>query len=165
MPEIKGSNVYETVTCYLRRGDRILLLFRDKKEVDINKNKWIGVGGHIEEGETPVDAVIREVKEETNYDLVEYAKKAIIIFNFGKEIEIMHLFVSRKFKGRLNPDCNEGELEWIDISELPNIPMWDGDRIFLPLVLNDSPFFEMVLYYKGEQLTKYKYLNTSEFLK
>lgn len=162
MSVIKGSGVYETVTCYLRRGNKILLLFRDKKKVDINKNKWIGVGGHIEDGETPIEAVVREVKEETNYDLIDFSKKAIIIFNFGKEIEVMHLFVCNKFKGRMNSDCNEGELEWIPISKLDEIPMWEGDRIFLPPVLNDAPFFEMVLYYKGDVLTKYKLLGEDE---
>ena len=162
MSVIKGSGVYETVTCYLKKGNKVLLLFRNKKEVDINKNKWIGVGGHIEEGETPIDAVVREVKEETNYDLIDFSKKAIIIFNFGKEIEVMHLFVSDKFKGRMTSECNEGELQWIPISKLDEIPMWEGDRIFLPPVLNDAPFFEMVLYYKGDVLTKYKLLGEDE---
>ena len=159
MVKIKGSCVYETVTCYLRRGNKILLLYRNKKEVDINKGKWIGVGGHIEANEDPIDAVVREVKEEANYDLIDFSKKAIIIFNFGKEIEIMHLFVATKFKGKINPDCNEGELAWVDISKLPELEMWDGDRIFLPPVLNNAPFFEMVLYYKGDELLKYKLLN------
>ena len=144
MSVIKGSGVYETVTCYLKKGNKVLLLFRNKKEVDINKNKWIGVGGHIEEGETPIDAVVREVKEET------------------KEIEVMHLFVCTKFKGRMTSDCNEGTLEWKTISKLDDIPMWEGDRIFLPPVLNDAPFFEMVLYYKGDVLTKYKLLGDGE---
>ena len=165
MVSIKGSGVYETVTCYLRRGNKILLMYRNKKEVDINKNKWIGVGGHIEEGETPIEAVIREVKEETSYDLIGYNKKAIIIFNFGKEIEIMHLFVSDKFKGRLNTDCIEGELAWKKISELEDLTMWEGDRLFLPPVLNDVPFFEMVLYYKDDKLVKYKYLNEADYLR
>ena len=164
MATIKGTGVYETVTCYLKRGKKILLLFRNKKEVDINKNKWIGVGGHIEDGETPPEAVVREVKEETNYNLVDFAKKAIIIFNFGKEIEIMHLFVSTKFTGKINPECDEGELAWFDVSQLDDIPMWDGDRLFLPLVLNNAPFFEMVLYYKGDKLLKYKVLKDSEYI-
>ena len=162
MSVIKGSGVYETVTCYLKKGNKVLLLFRNKKEVDINKNKWIGVGGHIEDGETPIDAVVREVKEETNYDLIDFSKKAIIIFNFGKEIEVMHLFVCTKFKGRMTSECNEGTLEWKTISKLDDIPMWEGDRIFLPPVLNDAPFFEMVLYYKGDVLTKYKLLGDGE---
>ena len=159
-----GNGVYETVTCYLRRGNKILLLFRNKKEVDINKNKWIGVGGHIEDGETPIDAVIREVKEETNYDLVNFQKKAIIIFNFGKEIEIMHLFVCDKFKGKITPFCDEGDLAWFDVDDLTKLPMWEGDRIFLPLALSSAPFFEMVLYYKNDKLLNYKYLNENEFL-
>ena len=163
--KIKGAGVYETVTCYLRRGKQILLMYRNKKEVDINKGKWIGVGGHIEEGETPIDAVIREVKEETFYDLIDFSKKAIIIFNFGKEIEIMHLFVCTKFKGRLNPDCNEGHLEWKHINDLADLEMWEGDRLFLPPVLNNTPFFEMVLYYKGDKLINYKYLKDTEYLK
>ena len=166
MSRIEGSGVYETVTCYLRKGNKILLMYRDKKEVDINKGKWIGVGGHIEDGETPIDAVVREVKEETNYDLIDFSKKAIIIFNFGEEIEIMHLFTCNKFKGRMTSECNEGTLEWKTISKLHKLPMWDGDRLFLPPVLNDAPFFEMVLYYKGDVLVKHKLLNNkSEFIK
>lgn len=165
MNKIEGSGVYETVTCYLRRGNKVLLMYRNKKEVDINKNKWIGVGGHIEEGETCQDAVVREVKEETSYDLINYEKKAIIIFNFGNEIEIMHLFVSNKFKGKITPFCDEGELAWIDINNMPNLPMWEGDRIFLPLVLNNAPFFEMILYYKDDELINYKFLNEGEYLK
>ena len=164
MVSIKGSNVYETVTCFLRRGNKILLLFRNKKEIDINKGKWIGVGGHIESDETPIDAVVREVKEETNYDLVDFNKKAIIIFNFGQEIEVMHLFVATKFKGKMASECNEGELAWKNLSDLDNLPMWDGDRVFLPRVLNNSPFFEMVLFYKDDVLLKYKYLNDDEMI-
>ena len=164
MANIKGSGIYETVTCYLRRGNKVLLLFRNKKEIDINKNKWIGVGGHIEEGETSQEAVIREVKEETNYVLINFQKKAIIIFNFGDEIEIMHLFVSDKFKGKITSFCDEGDLAWFGINDLADLPMWEGDRIFLPLVLNNAPFFEMVLYYKKDKLLSYKFLNENEFL-
>ncbi len=165
MLSVKGSGVYETVTCYLRRGNKILLMYRNKKEVDINKNKWIGVGGHVEEGEISEDTVVREVKEETNYDLIDYEKKAIIIFNFGEEIEIMDLFVRNKLKGKITAWCNEGDLAWVDIKDLADLPMWEGDRIFLPLALSKAPFFEMVLFYKDDKLLDYKFLDEGEYLK
>lgn len=159
MNKIKKTNVIETVTCYIVRDKKVLMLFRNKKKVDINKNKWIGVGGHIERGETPVDAVIREVKEETNYNLIDFQKKAIIIFNFGNEVEVMHLFVATKISGCIRRYCDEGTLQWFTFDELKDIPMWEGDRLFIPKVLNDEPYFEMVLYYDKDKLIKHELLD------
>ena len=149
--------VINTVSIYLFKEDEILLLFRDKKENDINHNKYIGVGGHIEEGETPLEAIVREVKEETNYDVINPTLRAVVIFHFGEDIERMYLYTSSSFSNIELP-CNEGTLRWVKIKDIPTLPMWEGDQYFLNKILNNEPYFEIEEYYDGDKLISYKYL-------
>ncbi|MBP5173487.1 MAG: NUDIX domain-containing protein, partial [Clostridia bacterium] len=69
-----------TVLCYISRGDSYLLLYRNKKENDENEGKWIGIGGRIEEGESPEDCLIREVREETGLQLDGYRYRGLVTF-------------------------------------------------------------------------------------
>ena len=153
---MNNDEIERTVICYIIKDNQVLMLYRNKKEHDINKNKWIGVGGHIENGEEPIDAIIREVKEETNLDIIRCEKRANIIFHFGEHIEFMHVFVCLEFKGEINYDCNEGELKWINISDVYSLPIWEGDVLFLKRIFDNEPFFEMSMWYDKDKLVKYQ---------
>ena len=144
----------ETVMCYLFKDNEMLMLFRNKKKVDINKGKWIGVGGHIESGETPDAAMRREFFEETNAKLINMKSVANVVFKFKNDVELMHVYTSYTYEGDINFDCNEGTLKWINISELSNIPMWEGDKYFIKPILNKESFFELLLEYDGDRLVK-----------
>ena len=141
-----------TTLCYLERGDSYLMLHRTKKEQDENKDKWIGIGGKFEEGESPEDCVCREVYEETGLTLTDFTYRGLVTFVSDKwEGEFMHLFTATDYTGSIR-ECDEGVLEWISKEDLMKLPMWEGDRIFLELIAAPSPFFSLKLRYEGEHL-------------
>lgn len=138
--------------CYIERGDAWLLMHRVKKENDVNRDKWIGPGGKFEDGESPEECMLREVREETGLTLTSYRFRGIVTFVSDRwETEYMHLFTADGFEGELRP-CDEGTLEWIKKSEFAALPQWEGDRIFLQLLEEDAPFFSLKLQYEGERL-------------
>lgn len=138
--------------CYIQRGDEYLMLHRVKKKNDVNHDKWIGVGGKFEEGESPEDCVQREVLEETGLTLTDYEYRGIITFSSpGYECEHMHLFTATGFYGDIK-QCDEGVLEWIRRDRLLELPMWEGDRIFLEMIAKPCPFFSLKLTYAGDKL-------------
>lgn len=145
-----------TSLCYIEKDDCYLMLLRNKKKVDENKGKWIGVGGHFEEGESPEECVIREVYEETGLTLTDYRFRGIVTFvseEWGTDY--MHLFTASGFSGELK-DCDEGELRWIPKSEIMNLNLWEGDREFLKMLFDNEAFFSMKLSYVGDNLTDVK---------
>jgi 8-oxo-dGTP diphosphatase len=150
-----------TTLCYIKKDDKYLLLHRTKKKDDPNEGKWIGVGGHIEEGESPEECLLREVKEETNLTLTSYRYRALITFVSDiYETENMYLYTADSFEGELDYTCDEGELEWISKDVILNLPMWEGDREFLPLIMAETTkFFTMELIYKGNKLVESKINN------
>ena len=138
--------------CYIEKDGKYLMLHRVKKETDANKDKWIGVGGKFEEGESPEDCVRREVLEETGLTLTDFAYRGLVTFVSDKwEGEFMHLFTATGFEGDIK-ECDEGVLEWISKEDLLKLPMWEGDRIFLNLIAAPCPFFSLKLRYEGEHL-------------
>ena len=144
-----------TTLCYLERGRDYLMLHRVKKEVDENKDKWIGIGGKFEEGESPEDCLLREVREETGLTLTSWRYRGIVTFVSDEwGTEYMHLFTADGWEGTLRTDCEEGELEWIDRDRLLTLPIWEGDKIFLRLLDEEAPFFSLKLRYKGERLAE-----------
>ena len=143
-----------TTLCYIRRGDEVLLLHRIKKEHDENEGKWIGVGGKLEEGESPDECLLREVREETGLRLTSWRYRGIVTFVSDRwEGEYMHLFTAEGFEGELIT-CDEGELVWVPLAQIPSLPQWEGDRIFLRLIEEDRPFFSLKLCYEGDRLTR-----------
>lgn len=154
-----------TTLCYIERGDEYLMLHRVKKENDVNRDKWIGVGGHFEEGESPEDCLLREVYEETGLTLKSWRFCGIVTFCFTPEKELkpaglphemdggtklscaaqplceyMHLYTAQSYEGTLKV-CDEGELVWVKKDRIDRLPVWEGDRIFLKLIREQSDFF------------------------
>ncbi|HCA34545.1 MAG TPA: DNA mismatch repair protein MutT [Lachnospiraceae bacterium] len=152
-----------TTVCYIRGQEGILMLHRTKKKIDINKNKWIGVGGKMIPGESPAECIIREVKEETGLTIKEPRLSALITYQFidpapetaDWESEYMFVFTADKYEGQVNFDCPEGDLCWFPQRMLPELNMWEGDALFLPPVLGDSPFFSMKMTYRGDELVSW----------
>lgn len=144
-----------TTLCYIERNGSYLMLHRVKKENDINHDKWIGIGGKFEEGESPEDCVRREVREETGLEIqkLRYAGIVTFISDGMNETEFMHLFHATEVSGEIH-ECDEGVLEWISKEKFAELPHWDGDRIFLTLLDRESPFFSLKLTYKGNDLTE-----------
>ncbi len=143
-----------TTLCYLERGDSYLLLHRTKKERDENRDKWIGVGGKFEEGESPEDCLLREVREETGLTLTDYRYRGIVTFvSDVSPCEYMHLFTASGWTGEERA-CDEGDLAWMKKSAFAALPMWAGDRVFLDLLERNVPFFSLKLVYRGESLAE-----------
>lgn len=139
--------------CYIEKDGQVLLLHRTKKENDLNHDKWIGIGGRFEEGESPEDCVLRETREETGLTLTSLRFRGIVTFVSDEwETEYMHLFTADAFEGEL-ADCNEGDLEWVPKEKMKDLPQWEGDRIFLRLLRENAPFFSLKLVYSGDRLT------------
>lgn len=141
-----------TTLCYPERDGKYLMLHRTKKEQDENRDKWIGVGGKFEDGESPEDCMRREVLEETGLSVTQFRYRGIVTFVSDiYPCEYMHLFTCTDWTGELS-ECDEGELAWIGKRELRDLTLWEGDRIFLDLLEADAPFFSLKLIYRGETL-------------
>ena len=153
----------QSTLCYIENPDgEYLMLHRVKKKNDVNHDKWIGVGGKFEDGESPEECVCREVKEETGLTLTDYRYRGIVTFVSSEaETEYMHLFTGSGYTGTVK-DCDEGVLEWLHKDKLSALPQWEGDRIFLRLIHDpDTPFFSLKLRYEGDRLI-YAALNGKE---
>lgn len=141
--------------CYIEKDEKYLMLHRTKKKNDINQGKWLGVGGKLEEGESPEECLLREAKEETGLVLKSYQLRAIVTYvSTTWETEYMYVFTANQFEGNLI-ECNEGDLQWIDKKEVIKLPTWEGDKIFIEKIQNSDNFFTVKFEYDGEKLIKY----------
>lgn len=140
--------------CYVTRGDEVLMLHRVKKKNDVNHDKWIGIGGKLEEGESPDECLLREAKEETGLELTSWRCRGVVTFlNTMCEGEYMYLFTADDFRGTMQ-DCPEGDLQWVSREFLNQLPKWEGDQIFLDLLWQDADFFLLTLRYEGDVLVE-----------
>lgn len=143
-----------TTLCYIEQDDKYLMLHRVKKENDVNKDKWVGIGGHFEEDESPEECLLREVREETGLQLISYRFRGIVTFISDRwDTEYMHLFTADKFDGSI-AECDEGELCWVEKSKVYDLPIWEGDKIFFQLLEEREDFFSLKLRYEGEKLVE-----------
>ena len=142
----------KTTLCYIKKDNKYLMLHRVKKENDTNYEKWIGIGGKIEDDETPDECLLREVYEETGLTLTDYKFRGIVHFMSDiYENEDMYLYTAEGFSGNLH-DCDEGELLWILCDKIYDLKLWEGDKLFLSLIATDVSEFDLVLKYNGEKL-------------
>ncbi len=147
----------QTTLCYLDRDDQYLMLHRVKKENDASHDKWIGIGGKCEADESPDECMVREVKEETGLDIQRWQYRGIVTFISDIwPCEYMHLFTATEWTGT-QTDCNEGDLQWVPKRDLFSLNLWEGDKIFLRLLMDDRhPFFSLKLAYQGDTLVSAK---------
>lgn len=139
-----------TTLCYVLRGNDVLMLHRVKKKNDINRDKWIGIGGKFEEGESPDECLLREAKEETGLTLTQWQCRGVVTFLMdGTEGIFMYLFTADAFEGNMI-ECNEGDLQWVSREFLDQLPQWEGDKIFLDLLWQNAPFFLLTLHYDSQ---------------
>ena len=151
--------VKNSTLCYIEKDNKYLMLHRIVKKDDVNKDKWIGVGGQFEFGESPEDCVLREVKEETGYTLTSYQYRGLVTFVFADiEMEFMSLFTADGFEGE-PIECNEGVLEWVPVNEIEHLNLWEGDKIFFRLLEEKIPFFSLKLVYNLDGQLEYAALN------
>jgi len=145
----------ETTLCYIENENRYLMLYRNKKEKDINMGKWIGIGGKLENGETPAECVKREITEETSLEIKELRYRGKV--NFISDVyddELMHLFTAKSQSDKFSL-CTEGELKWIAKEDILSLNLWEGDKVFLKYLLKGKKeFFNLSLIYQGEKLKR-----------
>ena len=140
-----------TTLCYIEKDNSYLMLHRTKKQNDINRDKWIGIGGKFEDKESPEECVVREVLEETGLKISPIYRGIITFISDRYETEYMHLFKATQFEGVIK-ECDEGVLEWVKKEKMTSLPLWEGDFIFLKLLDENVPFFSLKLEYEGDKL-------------
>lgn len=141
-----------TTLCYIEKDNKYLMLHRVKKVNDLNHDKWVGIGGKFMENETPDECLLREVKEETGLTLTEYRLRGIVTFLSDKwEGEYMYLYTATDYTGEMI-ECDEGNLEWVPVDKVNELPIWEGDKLFFNELSNGKSFFTMMLKYEGDKL-------------
>lgn len=145
-----------TTLCYLENDGCYLMMNRVRKQNDENQGKWIGVGGHLEEDESPEECIRREVLEETGARLTQWKLRGILTFilpDWGNEMTFLY---TGKAEGDIREECDEGILQWIPKERIMDLPLWEGDRVFLPLLQTREDCFSLKLVYeKGGCFVRY----------
>ena len=144
--------------CYIQKENKTLMLYRNKKKDDINKGKWIGLGGKFELGESPEECLLREVKEEVGVNLTEFALRGILTFQTALQAnEPIYIFIytASDYEGEIK-ECSEGTLEWIDNDKILELNLWEGDRLFWGWLLENRGLFSANFKYSQDELIDYK---------
>lgn len=149
------KSLLKTTLAYIEFGDSYLMLYRNKKPNDFNQGKYLGIGGKLEKGESYIQAMKREIKEETGLEVIKYRYLGKIDFiNTVYPNERMYLFKVLEAKGEII-NSDEGKLELVEKNKLQTLPLWEGDKIFLPLLEQEKQFY-LELNYDKNDLIKYK---------
>ena len=154
------KTLVNTTLCYIEKDGAYLMLHRTKKENDYNHDKWIGIGGKFENGESAEDCAVREINEETGLVVepgeLEYCGIVTFVDTSLPEVytEFMHIFRARNFSGTLNTNCPEGELEWVPLAKLKALPHWQADEIFYDFLAQNHPFYSLKAVYKNNRLVE-----------
>lgn len=142
--------------CYIEKEGNYLMLHRTKKKNDISQDKWLGIGGKFEAGESPEECIQREVREETGLNLLDKKLRGIVTYVSDVfETEYMYVYTSNDFDGQQIKECDEGDLEWISKEKVLDLPTWEGDKIFVQMIQKEEPFFSIKFIYEGEKLMDY----------
>ena len=146
-----------TTLCYIEKDGEYLMIHRVKKKNDLNHDKWIGVGGKFEYGESPHECAVREIREECGVMPKNLRYRGIVTFvsdEYGTEY--MHLFTADGYEGEIDYNCDEGVLEWVKKEKIPSLPIWEGDKIFFELLDKEEGFFSLKLQYEGDKLVAHE---------
>ena len=146
-----------TTLCYIEKDGEYLMIHRVKKKNDLNHDKWIGIGGKFEYGESPHECAVREIREECGVMPKNLRYRGIVTFvsdEYGTEY--MHLFTAYGYEGEIDYNCDEGVLEWVKKEKIPSLPIWEGDKIFFELLDKEDGFFSLKLQYEGDKLVAYE---------
>ena len=152
-----------TTLIYITKGDKCLFIRKTRKG-DMNLDKWLGIGGHFETDETPEECALRELKEESGIvreDLTDLEYRGLVTFLSSEyESEYMHVFtasVPEKFEVPLKA-CDEGELAWVELDRIKDLPVWEGDKIMFDYLFYRKPrrFFTMKFRYEGDRLASHE---------
>lgn len=144
-----------TTLCYILNKEKVLFLLRNKKDNDLNENKYIGVGGKLEKDESPKEGIIREIKEETGLNAKNVKLKGIITFILPKwENELCFVYTCDEYEGIMH-ECDEGELVWVDKKDINKLNLWEGDKLFLPKLFEDKLFIMKLIYDINDNLINY----------
>lgn len=149
-----------TTLCYIENNDDYLVLHRVKRKVDVNEDKWVGVGGHFMDNECPFSCVKREVREETSLDIDSFKLRGVVTFiSDCWETDYMFLYtasINDELRASIDVNdynlCDEGNLRWVNKKELLTYNIWEGDKIFLELLESGKCGFDLKLTYRGNQL-------------
>lgn len=136
-----------TTLCYVERDGCWLMMHRTRKSLDENAGKWIGLGGHLESGESPAECILREITEEAGIPVSDLRLRGIVTFilpDWGNELTFLY---TARTDAEALPDCPEGELKWVPVSDVLSLPLWEGDRVFLPLLRTREDCFSLKLVY------------------
>jgi 8-oxo-dGTP diphosphatase len=152
-----------TTLIYITRGDYCLFIRKTRKG-DMNLDKWLGIGGHFETDETPEECALRELREESGIkreDLTDFEYRGLVTFLSSEyESEYMHVFTASVPKGFEVPEksCDEGELSWVALDKINDLPVWEGDKIMFDYLFRREPrrFFTMKFRYEGDRLASHE---------
>jgi len=142
---------YNSTVCYLKKDDKVLMIKFSKKW----GNVYAPPGGKFEKGESPLDCIIREFKEETGLTLVNPKLQGLSYWQDSVE-GIIFVYTAEKYDGELVFRSEEGSLEWIKLEELLNIKQFDQNEKFTPYLFKDELFEGKFLLDEKCNVLKYK---------
>lgn len=142
-------------------GESVLMVHRNARADDEHLGKYNGLGGKLENDEDVLAGMIREIREEAGIECTQISLRGTVSWpGFGKHGEdwLGFIFLVTAFEGEPFTENAEGPLKWVRKDQLHTLPMWEGDRHFLPLVFDDDArIFHGVMPYRNGRPTSWHY--------